>query len=172
MKIMINGIHANLRFSSAHIIPNHESCGCIHGHSYLVDVEIEGERSGEFEFVADFKDVKESVRKICNRLDHKVLIPINNENMEFKGLNPSEKLSLEDFKDLKFLDFSIGNKNYKLPKEDCVLLPLKHTSAEELSKYFTCKLFEDIQNKGYNIATISLGVNEGIGQGALFKKEF
>ncbi|MDR2967279.1 MAG: 6-carboxytetrahydropterin synthase [Methanobacteriaceae archaeon] len=172
MKIIINGIHANLRFSSAHIIPSHDLCGSIHGHSYFVDVEIEGERSGKFEFVADFKDVKDSVRKICEKLDHKVLIPINNADMEFKGLNSSNKLILNDFKDAKYLNFAIQNKNYKLPIEDCVLLPLKHTSAEELSKYFTCKLFEDIQNKGYNIATIALGVNEGIGQGALFKKEF
>ena len=172
MKIMINGIHANLRFSSAHIIPSHDSCGCIHGHSYFVDVEIEGERSGEFEFVADFKDVKDSVRKICKKLDHKVLIPINNKNMKFNGLNLSNELLLDDFKDTEYLDFNIQNKNYKLPIEDCVLLPLKHTSAEELSKYFTYKLFHDIQNKGCNIATISICVNEGIGQGALFKKEF
>ena len=44
MKILINGIQSNLRFSSAHIIPGHESCGFIHGHSYFVDVEIEGEK--------------------------------------------------------------------------------------------------------------------------------
>ena len=172
MKIMINGIHANLRFSSAHIIPNHDSCGCIHGHSYFVDVEIEGERSGEFEFVADFKDVKYSLRKICKELDHKVLIPINNKNMEFRGLISSDELSLDDFKDIEFLDFNIQNKNYKFPIEDCVLLPLKHTSAEELSEYFACKLFESIKNKEYKITTISVCVNEGIGQGALFKKEF
>jgi len=171
MKILINGINANLRFSSAHIIPTHDSCGCIHGHSYYVDVEIEGERSGEFEFVADFKDVKDSVRKICKKLDHKVLIPINNQKMKFRGLNEDDELTLNDFKDHEYIDFTIQTKSYKFPIEDCVLLPLKHTSAEELSKYFTCKLFEDIHNKGYNIATISLGVNEGIGQGALFKKE-
>ena len=51
MKILINGINANLRFSSAHLIPTHKSCGFIHGHSYFVDVEIEGERAGEFQFV-------------------------------------------------------------------------------------------------------------------------
>ena len=55
MKILVNGIQSNLRFSSAHVIPGHESCGYIHGHSYFVDVEIEGERAGEFEFVVDFK---------------------------------------------------------------------------------------------------------------------
>ena len=58
MKILVNGVQSNLRFSSAHVIPGHESCGFIHGHSYFVDVEIEGERTGKFEFVVDFKDVK------------------------------------------------------------------------------------------------------------------
>lgn len=42
MKIVINGIHANLRFASAHMIPCHEFCGGIHGHSYHVDVTVEG----------------------------------------------------------------------------------------------------------------------------------
>ena len=72
MKIMINGIQSNLRFSSAHVIPGHESCGYIHGHSYFVDVEIEGERAGEFEFVVDFKDVKSYTKAICNELDHRL----------------------------------------------------------------------------------------------------
>ena len=47
MKIMINGIQSNLRFSSAHVIPGHESCGYIHGHSYFVDVKSKrGEHAG------------------------------------------------------------------------------------------------------------------------------
>ena len=66
MKILLNGIQSNLRFSSAHVIPGHESCGFIHGHSYFVDVEIEGERAGEFQFVVDFKDVKKYTKAIAN----------------------------------------------------------------------------------------------------------
>ncbi len=172
MKIMINGIHANLRFSSAHIIPTHDFCGCIHGHSYFVDVEIEGEQSGEFEFVADFKDVKSSVRNICEKLDHKFLIPINNENMDFKNLKSNDNLHIKDFKNLNYLEFTIKNKDYKFPIEDCVLLPLKHTSAEELSQFFVSRIFDDILDKGYAIDSVSVCVNEGIGQGAFFKKEF
>ena len=64
MKIMINGINAGLRFSSAHIIPAHASCGFIHGHSYFVDVEIEGNRSGDYDFVVDFKCCKIYMQKI------------------------------------------------------------------------------------------------------------
>ena len=83
MKILVNGIQSNLRFSSAHVIPGHESCGFIHGHSYFVDVEIEGERAGDFEFVVDFKDVKSYTKAICDELDHRLLIPVYNDLIEF-----------------------------------------------------------------------------------------
>ena len=38
MKINLDGIHTNLRFSSAHMVIGHPSCGRIHGHSYIVDI--------------------------------------------------------------------------------------------------------------------------------------
>jgi len=209
MKIMINGINAGLRFSSAHIIPVHSSCGFIHGHSYFVDVEIEGKRSGSYEFVVDFKDVKNVVRSICKNLDHRVLIPINNKNMKFKDIatcenktdsdivdpnthdsntndfdiddsntdgfdenyTESNELSVLDFCNKDYVEFNIKNKEYKFPMEDCVLLPLRHSSAEELSQYFANIVFEDLKEKGYKIDSVSVCVNEGIGQGAFFKKE-
>jgi 6-pyruvoyltetrahydropterin/6-carboxytetrahydropterin synthase len=171
MKILINGINANLRFSSAHLIPTHPSCGFIHGHSYFVDVEIEGERAGEFKFVVDFKDVKESLRKICNTLDHRLLVPIFNEHISFKGI-PDDEKTMEKIEKEEKLQFKIGQKGYTIPKVDCVLLPLKTSSAEDLAQYFAEKLTEDLLNKGYdNLNSISACVNEGIGQGALYKNE-
>ena len=87
MRILVNGIQSGLRFSSAHVIPGHESCGYIHGHSYFVDVEIEGERAGDFEFVVDFKDVKGYTKAICDELDHRLLIPVYNDLIEFKDFD-------------------------------------------------------------------------------------
>jgi 6-pyruvoyltetrahydropterin/6-carboxytetrahydropterin synthase len=170
MKIIINGINANLRFSSAHIIPNHDFCGHIHGHSYFVDVEIEGEQSGLYDFVVDFKDVKDSVSKICKKLDHRLLIPIFNNKIKFKSSNITKNIDLDFFKNKEYIEFKIQEKEYKIPKVDTVLLPLKHSSAEELAKYFTEYLSKDISSYGENISFISVGVNEGIGQGAFFKK--
>ncbi|GAA5818491.1 MAG: 6-carboxytetrahydropterin synthase [Methanobrevibacter sp. CfCl-M3] len=166
MKIVVNGISANLRFSSAHIIPTHDFCGCIHGHSYFVDVEIEGDQSGAFDFVIDFKDIKKSVRKICKEHDHKLLIPIFNSNIKFKFAD--EDINFDFFEDKEYVEFNINGKEYKIPKIDVVLLPLKHSSAEELAKYFTELLIKDISPKE-NISSVAVGVNEGIGQGAFFK---
>ncbi|WP_295722388.1 6-carboxytetrahydropterin synthase [uncultured Methanobrevibacter sp.] len=169
MKILINGINANLRFSAAHLIPTHETCGCIHGHSYFVDIEIEGEKEGKFDFVVDFKDIKPIVNELCNSLDHKFLIPIFNDNMDFKDLD-KKNLSMESFDKFGSVQFKIDSKGYTIPKEDCVLLPLKYTSAESLSEYFVQKLSDALKDKT-NIKSISACVNEGIGQGAMFTKE-
>ena len=155
MKIVINGIHANLRFASAHMIPCHEFCGGIHGHSYHVDVIVEGERGGQFGFVADFKTVKVLVRKMCKELDHKLLIPENSKELKFKCKDPVE--------------FSIGNKEYKIPREDCCLLPLPSTSAEDLAEYLADKLFQALCEEG-DIKSVEICVNEGIGQGAYSTK--
>jgi len=161
MKIVINGIHANLRFSAAHMIPKHEFCGGIHGHSYHVDVVVEGERSGDFGFVVDFKKVKGIVRDICSKLDHKVLIPVESSDIEFI----SEDISKE-----KSIKFKIAEKGYVLPAGDCCLLPLKSTSAEELAEYFAEKVFESLNNKNEEIFSVQICVNEGIGQGAYYTK--
>lgn len=158
MKIVINGIHANLRFASAHMIPLHESCGGIHGHSYIVDLVIEGERSGEFGFVVDFKQAKNTVRSICKKLDHKVLIPYKSDVIEFVN------------KDKNSLEFIIGQKEYKLPIEDCCILPIKSTSAEDLAEYFAKEIFKYLEKTNSNISRVQVCVNEGIGQGAYYEE--
>jgi 6-pyruvoyltetrahydropterin/6-carboxytetrahydropterin synthase len=157
MKIVINGIHANLRFASAHMIPCHEFCGGIHGHSYHVDVTVAGERGGPFGFVVDFKTVKEIVRGTCEKLDHKVLIPLESREIEFKNIDNS-------------VEFSIGDKEYKLPREDCCLLPLPSTSAEDLAEYFAEKLYLALVDLNTEVKSLQVCVNEGIGQGAYFTK--
>jgi len=170
MKILINGIQSNLRFSSAHVIPGHESCGFIHGHSYFVDIEIEGERAGKFEFVVDFKDVKKYTKAICDELDHRLLIPVYNDLIEFKEFD-KQKNSIFELKDKKTVSFKIDGKGYSVPSVDCVFLPLPYTSAEELSKFFAETLARKLTETYDNLEYISVCVNEGIGQGAQYKKD-
>ena len=171
MKILVNGVQSNLRFSSAHVIPGHESCGFIHGHSYFVDVEIEGERAGEFEFVVDFKDIKKYTKAICDELDHRLLIPVYNDLIEFKDFD-KESNSIFDLKNEKTVFFKIDGKGYSIPSVDCVFLPLPYTSAEELSAFFAETLARKLSETYDNLEYIAVCVNEGIGQGAQFKKVF
>ena len=170
MKILINGIQSNLRFSSAHMIPGHETCGYIHGHSYFVDVEIEGERAGKYDFVVDFKDVKKYTNAICEELDHRLLIPVYNDLIEFKDFD-KKKDSIFNLKKEKTVHFKVDGKGYSIPSVDCVFLPLSYSSAEEMSKFFAETLAKKLSEDYDNIEYVTVCVNEGIGQGAEYRKE-
>jgi len=53
----------------AHHLPGHERCGTLHGHTYQVDVSIEGEHGGGM--VLDFADLKKVVRGTLAPYDHR-----------------------------------------------------------------------------------------------------
>jgi len=53
----------------AHFLPAHLKCGQIHGHTYKVEVIIEGEKSGGM--VVDFNDLKAQIRGVLQRYDHR-----------------------------------------------------------------------------------------------------
>ena len=54
----------------AHFLPGHPKCGQLHGHTYRVEVIIEGEtRPGGM--VIDFADLKTSTREVLQHYDHR-----------------------------------------------------------------------------------------------------
>ncbi len=63
---------------SAHYIPEHETCGKIHGHTYKIEVTIEGSKK-EKGMLIDFRDLKKIVREVLKEYDHCTL----NELMEY-----------------------------------------------------------------------------------------
>ncbi|VVB54845.1 Dihydroneopterin monophosphate aldolase [uncultured archaeon] len=153
MFIEIDGWMAKLRFSACHFIPNHPKCGCLHGHTYAISVRIEGEQKGEF--IIDFETVKGIVNRICDRLDHKILIAEKDPRLVIKK-SDSVSIGIIDSK-----------KKYVLPLEDIMFLPTNSVSAEDLCKYFTSNLAKNLKASGVdNITKIHVRVDEGIGQGA------
>ena len=149
--LYIDGWKANLRFSSAHIIPEYDKCGRLHGHTYAVHVKIVGtpDQNG---IIIDFSLLKTRLREIVHTLDHKVLIPANHPNVEVK-------------KTTKMIQLTSLGKTYQFPTSDCLLLPIKSTSAEHLSLYILEEMIQDFK-KMKNISEIEVGVDEGYGQGA------
>ncbi len=153
MFIEIDGWMAKLRFSACHFIPNHPKCGCLHGHTYAVSVRIEGEQVGEF--IIDFEMIKGIVNRICDRLDHKVLIAEKDPRL---GIEKKDGVSIEIIE---------SKKHYVLPSEDVVFLPIKSLSAEDLCKYFSIDIAKELRSNGAdNVKKIHVRVDEGIGQGA------
>jgi 6-pyruvoyltetrahydropterin/6-carboxytetrahydropterin synthase len=64
-------IGKKFKFDAAHFIPNHPGkCRNLHGHTYQVEVELEGPIDPETGMVVDFGEIKEEVGKLMDKLDH------------------------------------------------------------------------------------------------------
>jgi 6-pyruvoyltetrahydropterin/6-carboxytetrahydropterin synthase len=55
---------------SAHFLPKHPKCGTLHGHTYKVELVVQGEvRDG---MLIDFSDLKKAAREVFREYDHKL----------------------------------------------------------------------------------------------------
>ena len=69
-------IFKTFRFEAAHFLPNvpeDHKCRRLHGHSFRVDVAIEGEVGEETGWVRDFADIKAAFDPLEEALDHRLL---------------------------------------------------------------------------------------------------
>ncbi len=55
----------------AHFLPGHPRCGALHGHTYKVELIIEGKN--EKGMVIDFSELRDLLRAMLNQYDHKSL---------------------------------------------------------------------------------------------------
>ncbi len=64
------------RFEAAHRLPNvpeTHRCSRLHGHSYRVEVQLEGPVDPRTGFVVDFFDIEKCFAEIVDALDHRCL---------------------------------------------------------------------------------------------------
>lgn len=63
-------------FDSAHYTKGiSEKCKNLHGHTFRLDVETEGEVDPETGMVIDFLELKRIVREVISEYDHRVIVP-------------------------------------------------------------------------------------------------
>lgn len=53
----------------AHFLPGHPKCGSVHGHTYQIEITVEGETKGGM--VIDFADLRQATRQVLALYDHK-----------------------------------------------------------------------------------------------------
>ncbi|MEM0027835.1 MAG: 6-carboxytetrahydropterin synthase QueD [Ignisphaera sp.] len=85
------------KFDAAHRIASHDGkCKDLHGHTYIVEVEVIDEVDQEKPMVIDFITLKKIVRNVLQKYDHKYL----NEVLNLSDVTV-EILALSIFNDLK-----------------------------------------------------------------------
>lgn len=148
-----------LKFSAAHFIAYKGFREALHGHNYQVSVRVEG-GLGADGYVLDFGLVKEAARRVCVELDEKVLLPA-----------ASDCLRLERAGGVVAAVYEDGSR-FAFPESDVVLLPIVHTSAEELARHVLRRIraeLPDLERRGAQ--WVEVGVGEAPGQVAYCREE-
>jgi len=149
-----------LVFASAHFItfPGHR-CEGLHGHNYRVRATVDGELNEEVWFVFDFVELKHIMRRLCEAIDHKVLLPLQNPRLQVTEEGDSVHVAYE------------GTPRYVFPRVDCVLLPIPNTTVEMLAELLTSRLREELAatSDAGGITAIEMEVEENFGQSAVFR---
>lgn len=70
---MLTTLYKDFTFESAHRLPHvpeGHKCGRLHGHSFLVRLEITGEMDSHTGWIMDFSDLTIAFKPIFDQLDH------------------------------------------------------------------------------------------------------
>lgn len=144
----------SLVFSSAHFITfNGNVCESLHGHNYRCKCLVRGDLD-ENQYVMDFIALRDTLQAIVNQLDHHVLLPTD---------HPTISVA----KDGDEVVARFESKRWVFPAEDCVLLPVKNTTAELLALWMGGELIERLDEAAKKtIDSIKVSVDENHGQWA------
>lgn len=142
-----------LKFNAAHFIAYQGFREALHGHNYRVSVEIEGSLTDQG-YVLDFGIVKEVAKRVCARLNEKTIIPAR-----------SDCLAIREEAQQVIVRFE--QDEFRFPRADVALLPIVHSSAEELAQYVLTELRKELRTEALGeIHSIQVGVAETPGQAA------
>ena len=145
-------------FSSGHFITyDGHQCETLHGHNYRARITLEGSLDENF-YVVDFVRIKRMMKKICDELDHRVMLPLHNPLIELEQREDSISVR---YKHRRFL----------FPREDIVLLPIPNTTAEMLAQHICGRALEELHALGVShLSWIEIEVEESAGQSAAYRE--
>lgn len=146
-------------FCSGHFITyENDKCEALHGHNYRAAASLEGELNDDA-YVFDFVALKKLLRAVCDRLDHRLMLPLHN-----------PLLTLEQ--DETSITIHFRDKRYVVPREDVVLLPISNTTAEKLAEWIGGELEQALRARGARgLRALEVEVEESFGQSAFCRRE-
>ncbi len=82
-------LKVQMYFSAAHHLLNYEGdCENQHGHNWLVEAYVQGDKLNQSNILIDYKVLKTALKSILDYLDHRDI----NELPEFKDISPSSEI--------------------------------------------------------------------------------
>jgi 6-pyruvoyltetrahydropterin/6-carboxytetrahydropterin synthase len=135
----------------------------LHGHNYQVQVQVMGEL-GQDDMVLDMLDLKPLVKRCCDALDHRVLLPERHPALSVQTRQEAVEVTFAR---------TGGADRFLFPASDVVILPLANTSTERLAEHLAAQLLEAIAAEvpQARIDRVAVEVEETGGQCGLYETE-
>ncbi len=113
----------SLYFSASHFIPfgDPEKVEALHGHNFRVRAEVAGPINRRA-YVVDFIVAFDALKRICESLSHKVLLPRDHPYIKIKVADGIVRVTMPPL-------------SWSFPEEDTLTLPLGNTTTEALAEY-------------------------------------
>ncbi len=145
-----------LVFSAAHFITFAGGvCERLHGHNWRVEAWIAGQLD-ENRYVFDFIALRDGLQRLIAELDHSVLLPDRHPQITVQGGEDGREITAR-FEDRRWV----------FPAEDCRILPMANTTAEEIARWMTLELIQRLELTGNaGLAQVRISVEENFGQWA------
>jgi 6-pyruvoyltetrahydropterin/6-carboxytetrahydropterin synthase len=150
-------------FCAGHFITlTDDLCEPVHGHNWLVGVDVEGQPDAHG-MVVDFIRLRDLLAAIVARLDHRMLLPTRNPLLDVStaevGVGRAEVT-------IRFRD-----RRWVFPADECVLLPVQNTTAEFLARWIGHELVAAMAAIGSPLAgRLRVEVDECLGQSAVWHR--
>lgn len=147
----------DFKFSAAHFtLFSDGRAELLHGHNYRVRVELAGGDLDGEGLLVDIESFKRVLRALCAGLDSRMLIP-----------GESARLRWEQQGDAVTVRF--GERDYRFPAADTLILPLANTSIELLARMLWHDLAPHLA--GSRVDSLAVSVEETSGQECWYEAE-
>lgn len=123
----------NLKFSAAHFVAFRGFRENLHGHNYTVGLRAGGPDLQDDGYLTDFGDFKKVARLACRELNSRTLVPVRSDVLQISRVGEGGnqvQIKCED------------GAMICLPLVDCALVPITHSTAEELAEHLWWDMLE------------------------------
>ncbi|KAL9187712.1 hypothetical protein ACHAXT_006090 [Thalassiosira profunda] len=189
------------KFNASHFVAYPGFRERLHGHSYRASVKLLGSHYiGRDGYVLDFGCVKSVTKDVCKKMNEYFLVPMLSEVLTITveededgdadtanvcgdcdaeaGKSPKKAKPTKKKRKRSKYPGSVSIKCedgsfFVFPRQDCLLLPIMHSTAEELAVYLYGKILEKLdadylQKRG--VKAMEVTVSEAVGQDAVFRR--
>jgi 6-pyruvoyltetrahydropterin/6-carboxytetrahydropterin synthase len=149
-----------LVFCCAHFITyRRDRLEPLHGHNYRAAFAVRGGVDENW-YVLDFGVLKRIGRRLIDELDHRVLLARDNRWIELSDEGGH-------------VEARCGDRRYRFPRDDVVVLPVANTTAEQIARHLADRLLEELGREEVETAAMSeveVEVEETPGQSATHRR--